>query len=176
MRRAVLALVGTAVGTTLIIATKLGPRPAAEAGIEAGVAATVDLGLSPSVSPPGVSAAPSSPAVVTGSKPPPSPPAPPPPPPAGGLKNGTFAGPGVAAGRYGTIKVTIVISGGKITDVTATYPTGGQTGSINARAIPKLRQEALTAQSASIATVSGATYTSNAYKQSLQAAINAARS
>jgi uncharacterized protein with FMN-binding domain len=59
--------------------------------------------------------------------------------------------------------------------VTATYPTGGETGSINARAIPKLRQEVLTAQSASIATVSGATYTSNAYKQSLQAAIAAAK-
>jgi FMN-binding domain len=40
---------------------------------------------------------------------------------------------------------------------------------------PKLRQEALTAQSATIATVSGATYTSNAYKQSLAAAVNAAK-
>lgn len=163
MRRAVLALAGTAVGTTLIIATKLGPRPAAET--------TVDLGQStPSAS----ASAPTSPTVA---------PAPSPvkttsttkPPPASALKDGTFPGPGAAAGRYGTVKVTVVVSAGKITDVTATYPAGGQTGSINSRAIPKLRQEALTAQSAGIATVSGATYTSNAYKQSLQAAINAAK-
>ena len=165
MRRAVLAFAGTAVGTTLIIATKLGPRPAAEA--------TVDLGQPPSASAsPQAVAAPSlttgpvvaAPASPKGSGKPKT-----------GLQDGTFPGGGAAAGRYGTIKVSIVVSGGKITDVTATYPTGGQTGSINNRAIPRLRQEALTAQSASIATVSGATYTSNAYKQSLQAAINAAR-
>ena len=171
MRRAVLAIAGTAVGTTLIIATKLGPRPAAEA--------TVDLGqpLPSEV----VSSSPSSPASSLPPPPGPSSPAPvqtskaPAPPPSGGLKNGTFPGSGAAAGRYGTIKVTIVVSGGKITDITATYPTGGQTGSINARAVPKLRQQALSVQSASISTVSGATYTSNAYKQSLQAAINAAK-
>jgi FMN-binding domain len=37
------------------------------------------------------------------------------------------------------------------------------------------RHEALTAQSTNIAVVSGATYTSNAYKQSLRSAINAAK-
>jgi len=163
MRRAVLALAGTAVGTTLIIATKLGPRPAAEMTVDLGQ--TLPPGVSPApqpIAPPSSSASPKASAKA-------------PAPSKGGLKDGTFPGSGAAAGRYGTTKVTIVVSGGKITDVTASYPTGGQTGSINARAVPKLRQEALTAQSAGIATVSGATYTSNAYKQSLQAAIDAAK-
>ena len=170
MRRAVLALAGTAVGTTLIIATKLGPRPAAEA--------TVDLGQ-PVPPPEVVASSPSPPSqttpAVTSAAPAPAKTSKAPAPPPSGLKNGTFPGSGAAAGRYGTIKVTIVVSGGKISDITATYPTGGQTGSINSRAIPKLRQQALTMQSANVSTVSGATYTSNAYKQSLQAAINAAK-
>jgi len=147
MQRAALALAGTVVGTTLIIATKLGPHPAAEA--------TVDLGQPPSASPPPQAVSGSSPTPVRAPSPAKS--SKPPPPASSGLKDGTFPGTGAAAGRYGTIKVTIVIAGGKITDVTATYPTGGQTGSINASAVPKLRQEALTAQSAGIATVSGAT-------------------
>jgi uncharacterized protein with FMN-binding domain len=41
--------------------------------------------------------------------------------------------------------------------------------------MPRLQQETLSAQNAAIATVSGATYTSNAYKTSLQSAINAAK-
>jgi uncharacterized protein with FMN-binding domain len=45
---------------------------------------------------------------------------------------------------------------------------------ISAGAEPQLRQEALQAQSAHIDTVSGATYTSEGYRQSLQAALDAA--
>ena len=46
---------------------------------------------------------------------------------------------------------------------------------INNRAVPRLNQEALTAQSARVDTVSGATYTSHDYERSLQAAIDIAR-
>ena len=45
---------------------------------------------------------------------------------------------------------------------------------INERAVPRLNSEALTAQSADVDTVSGATYTSNDYRRSLQSAIDAA--
>jgi uncharacterized protein with FMN-binding domain len=45
---------------------------------------------------------------------------------------------------------------------------------ISAAAAPQLRQEALRSQSASIDTVSGATYTSEGYRQSLQAALDQA--
>ena len=46
---------------------------------------------------------------------------------------------------------------------------------INQRALPQLQSEALTAQSAQIDTVSGATYTSDGYVKSLQSAIDEAR-
>jgi uncharacterized protein with FMN-binding domain len=72
--------------------------------------------------------------------------------------------------------VTITVSGGRITQATATYPTSGQSGVINGKAIPKLNQETLQAQNADIDTVSGATLTSEAYRNSLQAAVDRARS
>ena len=50
-----------------------------------------------------------------------------------------------------------------------------RTQAINARAEPILREEALKAGSAKIDVVSGATYTSQSYKRSLQAAIDRAR-
>ena len=45
---------------------------------------------------------------------------------------------------------------------------------INQRAVPQLNSEALTVQNADVDTVSGATYTSNDYRRSLQSAIDAA--
>lgn len=50
----------------------------------------------------------------------------------------------------------------------------GKSVRINDRAVPQLNSEALTAQSADVDTVSGATYTSNDYRRSLQSAIDAA--
>jgi uncharacterized protein with FMN-binding domain len=82
----------------------------------------------------------------------------------------------VAATRWGPVQVQVSISGDHITDVRAlTYPSGnGHDTAINAYALPKLRQEVLDAQSAHIDTVSGATVTSDGYRQSLQAALDAA--
>ena len=51
----------------------------------------------------------------------------------------------------------------------------GSSVRINDRAVPQLNSEALTAQSADVDTVSGATYTSNDYRRSLQSAIDAAK-
>jgi uncharacterized protein with FMN-binding domain len=51
----------------------------------------------------------------------------------------------------------------------------GKSVRINDRAVPQLNSEALTAQSANVDTVSGATYTSNDYRRSLQSAIDTAR-
>src|SRR5215475_10133316 len=72
---------------------------------------------------------------------------------------------------WGPVQVQVSIAGGKITDVqTLVYPTGtSRDEEINAYALPILRRETLTAQSANISTVSGATYTSDGYRQSLQA-------
>ncbi|WP_138444801.1 FMN-binding protein [Sinomonas susongensis] len=92
-----------------------------------------------------------------------------------GLKNGTFTG-ATEQTRYGLIQVQIVVSGGKITDVQTPQLTGDDMRSdmINSEAAPILRSEVLQAQSANVDTVSGATYTSEGYLASLQAALNSA--
>jgi uncharacterized protein with FMN-binding domain len=77
---------------------------------------------------------------------------------------------------YGPVQVQLQITGGKIVSATAIdYPqSGGRDREINSYAIPVLQQETVTAQSAQIDTVSGATYTSDGYLQSLQSALDAA--
>jgi uncharacterized protein with FMN-binding domain len=86
----------------------------------------------------------------------------------------TIDGP-VVDTRYGPIQVEIVVAGGKLQDVVAVQlPSGRRSGQISNAAAPVLREEALQAKSASIDTVSGATYTSDAYAQSLQAALDQA--
>ena len=79
--------------------------------------------------------------------------------------------------RWGIVQVQVTISGGVITDVAALQlPTGDPHSSeISQRAAPVLRSAALAAQSAEITILSGATYTSLAYAQSLQAALDSAR-
>lgn len=79
--------------------------------------------------------------------------------------------------RYGPVQVQITISGHRITKANAIdYPQGSSRDQeINSYAIPQLDDETLKAQSASIDTVSGATYTSDGYRQSLQSALDSAR-
>ena len=74
------------------------------------------------------------------------------------------------------MQVAITVSGKTITKVTVVQETnaGGPSSSIDAMAIPKLTSEALAAQSARIDAVSGASYTSAGYIQSLQSAIDQA--
>lgn len=78
--------------------------------------------------------------------------------------------------RWGPVQVRVTVKNGRITDVTAvTYPQDNpKDQEISSYAIPQLRREALAAQSASIDSVSGATYTSDGYKQSLQSALDSA--
>jgi len=89
-----------------------------------------------------------------------------------GYKNGTFTGP-VADAYYGNVQVQVVIQNGKITDVKfLDYPHDRRTSAeINAQAMPWLTQEAVQAQSANINIISGATLTSQAFANSLQAAL-----
>ncbi|WP_329370243.1 FMN-binding protein [Streptomyces sp. NBC_01483] len=78
--------------------------------------------------------------------------------------------------RWGPVQVRITLKNGKITDVTAvSYPSDNpRDQEINSYALPQLRREALAAQSAQIDSVSGASYTSDGYKQSLQSALDSA--
>ncbi|MFB7458652.1 FMN-binding protein [Streptomyces sp. NPDC056188] len=79
----------------------------------------------------------------------------------------------VARTEYGDVQVRLTVSDGRITAAEAVRaPQGGVSGQKSELAVPKLNQEAVTAQSANIDTVSGATYTSGGYKKSLQSALD----
>lgn len=169
-RRAATALAGTAVITVLLFSFK---TPAElVGGTDGSTIAVVDGGRGPlASSAPRPTAAPN-----TGSGGAASTPAP----------NDTTTSVGNTAGltevtgptvstRFGPVQVKIEISGGKLSDIVAVQlPTHGRSGRISDYAEPQLHDEALTAQSASIDGVSGATYTSQAYEQSLQAALDQA--
>jgi uncharacterized protein with FMN-binding domain len=77
---------------------------------------------------------------------------------------------------YGPVQVEVTISNNEITRVTVPqYPSGtGRDVEINSYAIPQLVAEVLSAQSATIDAVSGATYTSQGFQTSLQSALDAA--
>ncbi|MFF9174849.1 FMN-binding protein [Streptomyces sp. NPDC014793] len=81
----------------------------------------------------------------------------------------------VAQTQYGPVQVRITVSGGRIKQAQAVQaPKGGVSDQKTALAVPKLNQEAVAAGNADIDAVSGATYTSTGYKQSLQSALDQA--
>ncbi|WP_037368195.1 FMN-binding protein [Amycolatopsis orientalis] len=156
MRRIALAFAATVSVVVLLFSyrTSTGPAPAAANRPLGGNLAPPAAGPSTSGAPgPSASASPSA---------------------AGG--DGTFTG-AAADTDYGPVQVRITVSGGRITDAQAVqYPQeSGRDVRINSTAVPELNQEVLQAQSARIDAVSGATYTSQGYQQSLQSALDAAR-
>jgi uncharacterized protein with FMN-binding domain len=76
--------------------------------------------------------------------------------------------------RYGPVQLKVTVSGGKITKVEAIQlpSSDPKSAEISSYAEPQLSQSALTAQSANIDVVSGATYTSDGYKTALQSALD----
>ncbi|MDQ2957951.1 MAG: FMN-binding protein [Actinomycetota bacterium] len=80
--------------------------------------------------------------------------------------------------RYGIVQVKVTLSGHQITNVSFLQLTDYDSRSqqINQQAAPILLQQTLSAQSAQIDGVSGATYTSTGYEQSLQSALDQAGS
>ncbi|HEX6871634.1 MAG TPA: FMN-binding protein [Micromonosporaceae bacterium] len=189
MRRPTAAIVGTFLGAALLIGARLGTHPAGLDDVVAeqpldeggpGGAGSPSTGAPHGTPRPGVTTTPrpgatpgagggSSTATQTGPASTSTTTA------AGAtLRSGTFAGAAVTH-KYGTLQVIITVSGGRITAIKETYKTSLRVSAqINADALPKLRQEALAAQSANIATVSGATYTSDAYRSSLRSALTKA--
>jgi uncharacterized protein with FMN-binding domain len=77
---------------------------------------------------------------------------------------------------FGSVQVRLTVASGVITDVTAVHLTnaGGRSVQISNYAAPILRQEVLASQSANVSNVGGATYTSQAYLSSVQAALDQA--
>jgi uncharacterized protein with FMN-binding domain len=78
---------------------------------------------------------------------------------------------------HGIVQVRVTLNSGRITDVTAVQlpHDNGDSWNTSTHAASILRSEVLSAQSADINVVSGATYTSRAYARSLQAALDAVR-
>ena len=80
----------------------------------------------------------------------------------------------VANTQYGPMQVQLTVTGTTITNATAVQQTddGAESMQIDSFAIPQLNQETIKAQSAKIDAVSGASYTSMGYIQSLQSAVD----
>jgi uncharacterized protein with FMN-binding domain len=156
-RRGAIALVTTAIALVLLFNFKTPDPPTSGGGVASAGGSTSTAGGSTSTA--GGSS--SSPATGT---------------------NGTTSATGtetltgsIISSRYGSTEVQVTISNGKITAVTALeLPSGGRSGAISRFVEPILSSEALSAQSANIDIVSGATYTSEAYAQSLQSALDQA--
>jgi uncharacterized protein with FMN-binding domain len=76
--------------------------------------------------------------------------------------------------QYGDLELKVTASGNKITNVSVVQlnATDPHSQEIDQFAIPQLKQEAISAGSAQIDGVSGASYTSKAYEQSLQSALD----
>jgi len=90
----------------------------------------------------------------------------------GQYKDGAYVGDSVNV-YYGDVQVKATVSGGKITAVDfLTYPQDrSRSVAIADRAMPVLIQEAISAQSAQVDTVSGATALSSGFVQSLSSAL-----
>jgi uncharacterized protein with FMN-binding domain len=158
MRRIVLAIAGTISGLVIVLSypTSLNRNTAATAALASGGAAATQSGSS-----------------STGS-------------PAGGTSSGgstttapvttTYTGATVRT-QFGPVQVQITVTDGSLTDAVATrYPSQDRRSmQISSYAVPTLESETVSAKSASIHLVSGATYTSRGYVQSLQSALDQAQ-
>lgn len=167
MRKVLLALALTAVGLGLLLSFKSRPATSTSAlgGSALSGSGTTSAGTAPSsgtaqsTTP---SSSPTSSAGATTKS-------------GSGAKNGTFTGTAEST-DYGPVQVEATVSGGKLTNVTVLQvpDRGGYEDQIVQIALPQLKSEALSAQSANIDTVSGATFTSQGYAESLQSALDQA--
>jgi len=134
MKRAALALAGTAVGLTAVLTYTTPPVQALTAGNAAQTGTT------------------------TGTP---------------GAATRTLIG-AVAQTRWGPVQVSVVLTGGSVAQVQVLQsPSGnGRDAEIGAYALPLLKAQTLQLQSADVDVVSGATYTSEGYRTSLQSALD----
>ncbi len=180
-KRAVAALVVTALGLVLLFSFKTPSQPVTAASAGGGVVAVGQPSAAPTAtsdrratSAPTAtatvpdaageaSAAPSTPSPVATAAP------------LATTGDGQYSG-DVVNTRYGPVQVQVTISNGKIVDVTALQLPANdpRSAQISEYVEPILRSSALQAQSAQVDLVSGATYTSDAYARSLQAALDQA--
>jgi len=194
MRRAVLTLGGTIAGLAALLSFKThpvssgvsdvgtpgtsmpvagGPGSSAADGGPGSAAAAAPAAAAPSTAPaaPSAAAAPTANGVTASASPAGKPSGT-----AGSVATRTVTG-AVANTQYGPMQVQVTLVGQRITKVAVVQQTnvGARSEQIDSAAIPRLTSETLTAQSARIDAVSGASYTSAGYIQSLQSALDKAR-
>ncbi len=178
MRRAVIVIGATIVGLVGVLSFHTTPAKLTLGSLSAGTASrsattTTPAGASPPTTgppPPTPTTAPATPGPATTSPPTTAAPATTTAP----STTRTATGPSVNY-NFGLISVTATVSGSKLTNVSiASLDDGGspRSQSIDQQSIPILEQQALQAQSANIQGVSGASYTSAGFQQSLQAALS----
>jgi uncharacterized protein with FMN-binding domain len=153
MKRAIFAIVGTVSGLILLLGFKTHPSPTANTAGALPVAPTVPADPSASATAKGGHGKQAS----------------------AGPKTRTVSGDTIQT-RFGPVQIQLTLTDGKITKVTALQlPSDRQRDvEIDDFAVPQLTQETLSAQSARIDSVSGATYTSDGYIRSLQSALDKA--
>jgi len=160
MRRAPIVITATVVGLIAVIEFHTRPSAVSVANIPAaGAAATSPATSAPATRPTSKSKSKSATPKASTASPPSS--------------TRTATGPQVNY-SWGVLSVSVTVSGTKITKVgIASLDDGGnpRSQSIDQYSIPQLEQQALAAQSANIQGVSGASYTSAGFQQSLQAAL-----
>jgi uncharacterized protein with FMN-binding domain len=159
MRRAVIATAGTVVGLVVLLGYKSsGPVNLQKVSVGTGSpgATTTTPATEPSTAPAPGGATPSTSAPT-------------------GAKTATYTG-HLVVYLYGDIQVAVTLSGGRIVSVSVPQNAAadGRSAAINSEAVPVLVQETLAAQGTNIDVVTGATYTSDAFAQSLQTALTKA--
>jgi len=183
-RRGVAALVTTVVALILLLNFKtpdvagLSPSAAPPAAVGQPTAGDRERGADPTTAPGAVAPTPAPLGAGGARRPTPGAPAPtsaPAPTQAARGASGTFTGQAVAT-RYGVVQVQVSVSSGKVTNVQALELPGDRrlSAQISAYVGPILRDEALQAQNAQIDTITGASYTSEGYRESLQSALDQA--
>ncbi|MGN6445996.1 FMN-binding protein [Amnibacterium sp.] len=170
MRRAPIVITATVLGTAGVLLFKpfdtasvastsaLGSSGAASSG-STGASSGSTGGSSSASSTPSATSTPSSGSSASGSS----------------ASSGSYTG-AAETTRFGTTQVKVTLAGGKITEVQTVQLNQNDPRSyaISTTAAPMLRTEVLSKQSASVDTISGATYTSLAYEASLQSALDKA--
>ena len=173
MRRALVATAGTVVGLVALLSYKSsGPHPLQRVQVSGGQGSPVANAVPPSSTPVTTVPATTVPGPARGS---------------GSAVPATTSPPPTAAGKrtytgqdiqyaYGDIVVAVSMQGSRIVNVSVPQNNAidGRSQMINSYAVPILEQETVAAQGVNINVVSGATFTSDAFAQSLQSALSQA--
>lgn len=160
MKRSVIVTGAAMVGVAWIVSYKVAPHTA---GLASTLPAQSPSPAQPSPSPSDSSSPSSTPSAAPSTSPSPV-----------GV-SGTFTGADFP-NRFGDVQVKVIISNGRITDVQPIQmpQDRAQSAYISQVAGPMLHDEVIQAQSAQIDIISGATYTSESYAQSVESALQQA--